>query len=113
MKYVSLDELPHEGVSHNPEIRKQVMLRHGELEHLTNFSQSRFRPGQVCAPHRHATMHEVYLVQQGTGTITIEGRAYRLAPGVCVAVEAGEEHSVANDGAEVLVLTYFGIAVDG
>lgn len=40
MKLTSLNELSIERVSHNPEIQKQVMLRSGDLPHLTNFSQA-------------------------------------------------------------------------
>ncbi|MEO0935016.1 MAG: cupin domain-containing protein, partial [Cyanobacteria bacterium J06641_2] len=39
MKFTSLDNLPQEAVSHNAEIKKKVMLRFGDLPHLTNFSQ--------------------------------------------------------------------------
>lgn len=46
-----MKNLPEESVSHNPEIKKKVMLRYGDLPHLTNFSQARFAPGQT-APAR-------------------------------------------------------------
>ena len=65
MKYTALDRIPDEGVSHNPEIRKQVMLRGGDLPHLTNFSRSRFAPGQAAIPHSHADMVEVFFVESG------------------------------------------------
>jgi quercetin dioxygenase-like cupin family protein len=41
----------------------------------------------------------------------INGQPYVLEIGTCVAVEAGEVHEVMNDGAEDLVLTYFGLKV--
>ncbi|MEL7333376.1 MAG: cupin domain-containing protein, partial [Cyanobacteria bacterium J06560_2] len=53
MKITSLNELPIESVSHNAAIKKQVMLRMGDLPHLTNFSQARFQPGQVAQAHAH------------------------------------------------------------
>ncbi|MGC8713853.1 MAG: hypothetical protein ACP5RH_15805 [Leptodesmis sp.] len=37
MKLTSLSDLPAEFVSHNPEIQKKMMLRPGDLPHLTNF----------------------------------------------------------------------------
>jgi mannose-6-phosphate isomerase-like protein (cupin superfamily) len=109
MKLTSLNELPSEAVSHNPAICKQVMLRPGDLLHLTNFSQARFPPGQIAAAHHHPDMYEVFFVQSGHGIITINQAPYPLTPGVCVAVEPGETHEVSNTGSEDLVITYFGI----
>jgi quercetin dioxygenase-like cupin family protein len=112
MKHHSLSEIPSEGVSHNPNIRKQVMLRKGDLPHLTNFSQARFAPGQVAPGHSHDNMTEVFFVESGSGTISIDGQAYLLEPGTCVAVDIGEVHEIANTGEEELVLTYFGLQVN-
>lgn len=109
MKIVSLNALPIEGVSHDLEIQKKVMLRFGDLPHLTNFSQACFAPGQQVTPHKHADMSEVFLVESGEGTIWIDGIAHPLTAGTCVAVEAGELHKLANTGQTDLVLTYFGI----
>ncbi|MCC5900119.1 MAG: cupin domain-containing protein [Phormidium sp. BM_Day4_Bin.17] len=112
MKHHSLTQIPSEGVSHNPNIRKQVMLRNGDLPHLTNFSQARFAPGQVAPGHSHDNMSEVFFVESGSGTITIDGQAYPLEPGTCVAVDIGEVHEIANTGEGELVLTYFGLQVN-
>ncbi|MEM9088308.1 MAG: cupin domain-containing protein [Cyanobacteria bacterium P01_F01_bin.53] len=109
MKLTSLNELPVEAVSHNPAIKKQVMLRMGDLAHLTNFSQARFQPGQVAEAHTHADMNEVFFVESGTGKIVIDGEPHDLLPGVCIAVTVGESHEVSNTGNEELVLTYFGL----
>jgi quercetin dioxygenase-like cupin family protein len=113
MKRCNLDQLPLEQVSHNPAIQKKVMLRLGDLPHLTNFSQARFAPGQVAAAHAHADMCEVFFVESGIGVIRVDDRDYPLTPGVCIAVETGEVHEVKNNGTEELVLTYFGLRSDG
>jgi quercetin dioxygenase-like cupin family protein len=63
----SLKNLPEESVSHNPEIKKKVMLRFGDLPHLTNFSQARFAPGQTAPAHAHQDMCEVFFVEAGSG----------------------------------------------
>ncbi|HEY9663278.1 MAG TPA: cupin domain-containing protein, partial [Allocoleopsis sp.] len=112
MKQTALSEIQEEAVSHNPAIKKKVMLRLGDLPHLTNFSQARFAPGQVAAAHAHADMCEVFFVEAGQGVIQINGIDYPLTPGVCIAVEVGEIHEVKNSGSEDLVLTYFGLRVD-
>jgi len=112
MKHTSLASLPEESVSHNPAIKKKVMLRLGDLPHLTNFSQARFAPGQVAAAHNHQDMCEVFFVEAGEGIIVIDGNPQPLQPGVCIAVEPGEEHEVSNTGTSDLVLTYFGLRVE-
>jgi quercetin dioxygenase-like cupin family protein len=113
MKLTSLNDIPQEAVSHNPEIKKKVMLRLGDLPHLTNFSQARFAPGQTASAHAHEDMCEVFFVESGMGEIRIDGTTYPLHPGSCVAVEPGEVHEVVNNGATELVLTYFGLRVNG
>lgn len=109
MKRTVLNDLPEESVSHNPAIKKKVMLRLGDLPHLTNFSQARFAPGQVAAAHAHSDMCEVFFVEEGKGIIRIDQNDYPLTTGVCIAVEPGETHEVRNTGSEELVLTYFGL----
>jgi quercetin dioxygenase-like cupin family protein len=109
MKIVSLSDLPVENVSHDPAVKKQVMLRKGDLPHLTNFSQATFAPGQTVTAHAHADMAEVFFVETGQGIIWIDGEAHELAPGVCAAVAAGEKHELKNTGTDPLVMTYFGL----
>jgi quercetin dioxygenase-like cupin family protein len=112
MKRAALNEILEESVSHNPSIKKKVMLRLGDLPHLTNFSQARFAPGQVAPAHAHQDMCEVFFVEAGTGVIQIDGEAHLLEAGVCIAVEVGEVHEVRNNGNEELVLTYFGLRIE-
>ncbi|MGD1901708.1 MAG: cupin domain-containing protein [Geitlerinemataceae cyanobacterium] len=109
MKHTDLNQIAETGVSHNPSIRKRVMLRNDDLTNLTNFAQARFAPGDVAAAHSHADMSEVFFVEVGTGNICVDGEDIALAPGVCVAIGPSEVHEVSNTGSEVLVLTYFGI----
>ncbi|MEP6956624.1 MAG: cupin domain-containing protein, partial [Chthoniobacterales bacterium] len=104
-----LADLPIEGVSHDPEIAKQVLLRRGDVPHLTGFSRATLKPGQTAYAHQHSDMFEVFFVQSGTGVITIAGSEHALAPGVCVLVEPTEEHEISNGGPEDLVLNYFGV----
>lgn len=109
MKYCNLQSLPEESVSHNPEIRKRVMLRKGDLPHLTHFAQARFAPGQSAMTHSHQDMAEVFFVNVGEGEIRVDGRVHRVKVGDCLAIDPGETHEVTNTGRSELVLTYFGI----
>lgn len=111
MKITSLDAITPGGVSHNPEIEKRVMLQAGDLPHLLTFAQARFRPGQVADRHVHADKAELFWVEAGTGEIEVDTAVFLLAPGVCVAVEAGEFHEIRNTGTADLVLTYLGLQV--
>jgi quercetin dioxygenase-like cupin family protein len=125
MKFKRLENLPLEPVSHPPQtlagqdhglpiglpITKRVLLRAGELPHLTNFAQAYFEPGQVAAAHAHGDMVEVFWVQEGTGEILVAGQIQPLGPGVCVVVEPGEQHELRNTGEVKLVLLYFGLQV--
>lgn len=110
MKFTSLNQLPEEQVSHNPAIKKKVMLRLHDLPHLINFAQAYFAPGQVAAAHAHLDMCEVFFVEAGSGVIRIDGQDHPLQPGTCIAVEPGEVHEIINRGSTDLVLTYFGLA---
>ncbi|MGF1494134.1 MAG: cupin domain-containing protein [Microcoleaceae cyanobacterium] len=109
MKITDLNALPDRAVSHNPAIKKKVMLRMGDLPHLTNFSQARFAPGQIADGHSHADMCEVFFVESGSGVMQVNDVSHELQPGVCIAIEPGEVHAVKNTGSVDLVLTYFGI----
>jgi mannose-6-phosphate isomerase-like protein (cupin superfamily) len=109
MKRVSLDKLPREGVSHDPEIIKQVLLRRGDVPHLTAFSRATLLPGQTATAHEHRDMFEVFFVESGSGVIRIADVAHELAAGVCILIEPGERHEIKNTGASDLVLNYFGV----
>ncbi|MGL5193328.1 MAG: cupin domain-containing protein [Chroococcales cyanobacterium] len=111
MKITSLTHLPPESVSHNPEIQKKVMLKAGELPHLTNFSQATFAPGQIAAAHAHVDMCEVFFVSQGSGLIRVNGKDYPIEMGTCITIEPGDVHEVLNNSAQNLILTYFGLKV--
>jgi len=105
----SLEELPVQGVSHNPEIKKQVMISNGVIPKLTNFSQSTLTSGQICHAHIHKDMWEVYLVEDGILTMICNGKTTHHPKGSCVSIEPGEEHAASNQNEGDLVLTYFGI----
>lgn len=109
MKKVSLADVPEEGISHNPEIKKRVLLRRGDVPHLANFSRALLAPGQTARAHAHASLHEVFYVEQGTGLMKIDDEELLLEHGVCVVVLPGEQHEITNTCDADLVLCYFGV----
>ena len=109
MRLIELAHTATETVSHNPRIRKQVMIRWGEMEPLTNFSQAVFPPGEVANAHAHSDMTEVFFIESGSGEIAVDERVYPLSAGSCIVVEPGETHELRNTGSTDLVVTYFGL----
>ena len=109
MKKLSLRELPTEGVSHDPQIKKQVMLKRGDVPHLTSFSRATLLPGQSARTHEHADMFEVFFVESGAGLMKIGDTEHALERGICILVEPRERHEITNIGTADLVLNYFGV----
>ncbi len=112
MKILSLEQLPLRGVSHNPAIRKQVMLDNGALPHLLNFARAVFPPGEVADAHRHRDMHEVFFIDSGDGEILIDEQVHAITAGTCIVVEAGELHELRNTGSRDMVVIYFAVGMD-
>ena len=83
--------------------------RRSEIEHLTQFAQACFAPGQSAPAHAHQDMVEIFLVTSGTATAIVDGMPHTLPAGSSLFVEVGEEHELRNDGTEDLILTYFSL----
>jgi len=112
MKLLHLAQIPAEGVAHQPEIKKQVLIKNGEIPQLTGFSQAVFKPGQACEEHRHPTMYEVYFLLEGEATLFISGREVKAAKNDCVVIEPGESHRAVNNSRQDFIWIYFGVATD-
>jgi mannose-6-phosphate isomerase-like protein (cupin superfamily) len=109
MKLVSLAEVPVLGVSHDELITKQVMLKRGDVPHMTHFSLTLLSPGQTTSPHRHTDLYEGFFVASGSGMIKVENSEYPLESGLLIAIEPGELHEISNSSNGDLILIYFGI----
>lgn len=109
MKKISIKDLVEEGVSHNPEIRKKVIIRKGEVPHLTSYSQSYLKPGQITTNHVHENMYEIFHVIDGQCELEIGGKKYILDKDECAIVYPGEWHTIRNNAENDLILRYFGI----
>ena len=112
MKLIRLNEVPEKGVSHNPAIRKRVLVENKVIPRVTNYARAVFPPGEKAARHVHDDMAEVFTVESGSGEICINDVAYVFGVGTTVVVEPGEVHEITNTGKTAMVVTYFGIAVD-
>lgn len=109
MKRIVLADIPDEGVSHNPRIRKRPILRDSEVGSITQYARAVFPPGERVEAHSHNDMAEIFTVESGCGEIRIDDVAYVFSAGMAVVVEPGEVHDIVNTGDVELVVTYFGI----
>jgi AraC-like DNA-binding protein len=62
------------------------------LEEIVQLAPVRNNPGRIVYQHRHADYCEIMLIEQGEGTYTIEGTAYRVCAGDIAVINAGAEH---------------------
>lgn len=109
MKHGELHHLPEQPVSHDPNIKKRVMFKRGEIPYVTQYSQACFLPGQQAPAHAHEDMYEVFLCVRGTGAITVDGEKYDLRPGHFFLCEPGEMHELLNDGNDSLEILQLGV----
>lgn len=110
MRFVNLNSLTEEPLSHDVHSTKQVIFRNGEIPHLTQLAQARIPPGAKLTPHAHLGMHEVFVVLTGHGLLHCAGTAHAIESGSCIEIAPGELHAFENGGEKEMVVMYFGIA---
>jgi quercetin dioxygenase-like cupin family protein len=109
MKWGSLAATAEEAVSHNAKIRKRVIMRRGDVPHLTQISLATFPPGEIAAAHSHPDMWEIFLCDAGEGVMTVNGKDIPLKPGTWVVVEPNDVHQVKNNNDSMMVLSVVGV----
>ena len=109
MKLGAINQLPDEPVSHNPAIRKRVLIRKGEIPAIAQVARATFPPRQTAAAHAHPDMWELFICENGSGTMTLDNQKIRLTPGQFVLVEPNETHEIQSDENSPLELTMLGI----
>jgi len=109
LKITSIHSTEKSAVSHNPKIKKHVLIANGEIENITNFSEAIFPPGETAYAHTHRDMTEIFFIKSGNGTISVNERAILLDEGMCVTVEPNEVHEIINTGTEDMVVMCIGI----
>jgi mannose-6-phosphate isomerase-like protein (cupin superfamily) len=109
LKVSSIDSTEETEVSHNPKIKKHVLISNGEIEHITNFSEAVFPPGEIAHAHSHSDMTEVFFIKSGNGVMSVDAVSIPLEAGMCVTVKPNERHELNNTGSTEMVVMYFGI----
>ena len=102
-------DLAEQEVSHNPAIKKKMMIPFDELPPLVQFSRAVFPPGHNAPAHKHDDMVEVFYVESGQGFITVDGVEHAIHRGCCVTVDKGESHELRNESNGNFVVIYFGL----
>lgn len=114
MEFIRLKDIPLTGVSHDPDIKKKVILEKGYIPQLMTFSQATFQPGQGVEKHKHDTMFEVFYIQSGKAKFVINGKEKEVVvkKGDVISLEPKELHSQSNPYSKPVTWLYFGIAID-
>jgi quercetin dioxygenase-like cupin family protein len=107
MKHYSRTRIPFEPVSHDPELKKQVLLREGLLPGLGNLSHIVLAPGSRASEHIHAEGYEVFYCIRGKLRLTVNGEEVLLQAGECLVVEPREVHSIDDTFVETELLYFF------
>lgn len=106
MRIHSLQDLPVVGLGVGTAIEKHMLVGAGTVPHVMQFVRACFQPGQVAPVHAHADMTEMFYIESGEGTLTVDGVSHPLQPGVSFWVEPGEMHEIASAPNSELVVIY-------
>ncbi len=67
-------------------------------------------PGNEFKSHRHE-QSEIYYILSGSGSISIDGAVYKVAPGTAIFIPGNAIHSIRNTGSDALRF-FYAFAVD-
>lgn len=109
MRIQSFGDLPVASLGPGTAIEKRMLAGPEVAPHVLQFVRATFQPGQVAPAHAHPDWTELFYVESGEGTLTVDGAAHPLHPGVTFAVEPGERHEIASAPGSELVLVYISI----
>ncbi len=93
MKYYSLGSTGYAPVSHDPQIKKQVLVPEG-FSCVRHLSHVVLRPGDTARVHAHADASEVFYCVRGRTEFSVSGGPVVVSAGSCLVLEPGEEHSI-------------------
>jgi quercetin dioxygenase-like cupin family protein len=110
MKIVKISGLKSVPTSHAGVGQKRVIIKPGEVSHLTQYGQVTFKPGDVAQEHSHPDMFEIFTIDNGKGKIKVNGKSYNIDTGNCIIVYPNEKHEITNSGYVPLIISYFGIS---
>lgn len=105
MKFYSLDSSPFKPVSHDPGLKKRVIVTEG-FSCIKHVSHIVLEPGSTASLHSHADAFEVFYCVRGRAVFSIGEKKVPLKKGDCLVVEPHEEHAI-KEVPEETELLYF------
>jgi mannose-6-phosphate isomerase-like protein (cupin superfamily) len=94
MKLFSLSETPYTPISHDPALKKQVLVPKNVLRSIWHISHIILSAGSRVSVHEHRDSSEVFYCIKGNVKFMINGKEIDLGSGQCLVVEPGEPHSI-------------------
>ena len=87
------------------QLSSHILMDAGELgsRHMT-VTWLEVPPGASQLLHSHEEAEQVYVVVRGVGTLSAAGDTEQLEPGDLALIPPASDHTVANEGEEVLAL---------
>jgi mannose-6-phosphate isomerase-like protein (cupin superfamily) len=92
MRLSKLERLPFEPVSHDPELKKKVLVK--GVSCVEKLSHIVLVPGSRVSPHSHKKGYEVMCFVRGEALFKVKGTEVRLKKGDCLVVEPEEAHEI-------------------
>jgi mannose-6-phosphate isomerase-like protein (cupin superfamily) len=95
MKIFSLDETPYEPVSHDPHLKKKVLVKN-ILPTISTISHIILQPGNIVSEHIHYEFFEVFYCISGATIFSIKGERILIKDGHLLFVEPHEPHAISE-----------------
>lgn len=105
MKHYTLNESPRRPVSHDPSLKKSLIVDDGVLPGIRGMSHIVLPGGASVEAHSHTDGYEVFYCLAGRALATVGEEEVKLEAGHCLIVEPGESHGF--DITEETTLLYF------
>ena len=111
MKIIKLKDIIEEGVSHNPEIKKKIMIDNNQFNNIMSFGHAKFTSNQKTTPHKHNDMDEIFFITKGSGIFHTEKHNKKVSKGDCISIPAKEIHWQSNPFKNDFEMIYFGVLI--
>lgn len=99
-----LSQILFTGVSHNPEISKQVLASYFQMPHITQIARSSLKKGQVAAENWHKDMVEMFIFVEGNGILKLNDKNFSVKAGSISIIYPKTRHTIYNTGQKYLSL---------
>ncbi len=93
MKLFSLKKTPYEPVSHDPLLKKKVLVKN-ILPLISTISHIMLKPGNIVTEHTHYNFFEVFYCISGKSIFSVKGKRISVEKGDLLFVEPHEPHAI-------------------